>query len=177
MMTPSSIRRQKGFTLIELMVVVVIVSVVTSMSLLSLSGGDQSKLTAQQNQLKTLLSLVRDQSTFDRKLYLVVPDEKGLTTHVFYQNKWKESPKVEFLAWKSGLIVQWSVDEVFAQKQQLPEEGWMFWPTGEVLEGDISFAIGGDKFTAPKKENIVTVSWNDILQFDVETGKALDEAW
>jgi len=175
-MKPSSIQSQQGFTLIELMVVVVIVSVVTSMSLLSLSGGDQSKLSAQQNQLKTLLSLVRDQSTFDRKLYLLVPDDKGLTTHVFEQNKWKESPKVEFVAWKPGVIVEWSVDETFAQKQQLPKAGWMFWPTGEVLEGEVSFAVGGDKFTAPKKENIVKVSWNDILQFDVETGGEFDDA-
>ncbi|VAW45535.1 hypothetical protein MNBD_GAMMA04-740 [hydrothermal vent metagenome] len=176
MMKFSPIRHQQGFTLIELMVVVVIVSVVTSISILSLSGGDQRKLTAQQNQFKAWLSLVRDQSTFDRKLYLVVPDEKGLTAHVYYQNSWKKSPNVEFLAWKSGVTVQWSVDDVFAQKQQLPEAGWMFWPTGEVLEGDVSFAIGGDKFTAPKKENIAKVLWNDILQFDIETGQALDEA-
>ncbi|MCF6254077.1 MAG: prepilin-type N-terminal cleavage/methylation domain-containing protein [Thiomicrorhabdus sp.] len=161
-------KQQQGFTLIELMVVVVIISVVTSVSVLSLSGGDKSKLTAQQNQLKMLLSLVRDQSTFDRKLYLVVPDEAGLTTYIFAQNKWKKSPKVEFLAWKNGLTVQWSVDKVFAQKQQLPEPGWIFWPTGDVLQGDVSFSIGGDKFTAPKKENIVTVSWNDILQFDAD---------
>lgn len=167
---------QKGFTLIELMVVVVIISVVTSISILSLGAGDQNKLTAQQNQLTSLLSLARDQSTFDRKLYLVVPDKKGLTTHVFDENKWQKSSKVEFVAWKPGLTVQWSVDEVFAQKQQLPEAGWMFWPTGEVLEGDVSFAIGGDKFTAPKKENIVNISWNDILQFDVETGGGLDDA-
>jgi len=167
-MKQSHIQHQQGFTLIELMVVVVIISVVTSISVLSLSGGDKSKLTAQQNQLKMLLSLVRDQSTFDRKLYLVVPDETGLTTHIFEQNKWKASPKIEFLAWKNGLTVQWSVDKVFAQKQQLPEAGWMFWPTGEVLQGDVSFAVGGDKFTAPNKENIVTVSWNDILQFDAD---------
>lgn len=167
-MKSSHTQYQQGFTLIELMVVVVIISVVTSISVLSLSGGDKSKLTAQQNQLKMLLSLVRDQSTFDRRLYLVVPDETGLTTHVFEQNKWKKSPKVEFLAWKNGLTVQWSVDKVFAQKQQLPEAGWMFWPTGEVLQGDVTFAVGGDKFTAPNKESIVTVSWNDILQFDAD---------
>jgi len=161
-------KHQKGFTLIELMVVIVIISVVTTISILSLNGGDKSKLIVQQNQLKTLLNSVRDQSTFDRKLYLVVPDETGLTMYVFEQNKWKKSPKVEFLAWKNGLTVQWSVDEVFAQKQQLPEPGWMFWPTGEVLKGGVSFAMGGDKFTAPNKENIVSVSWNDILQFEAD---------
>jgi len=119
--------------------------------------------------------LVRDQSTFDRKLYLVVPDESGLTTHVFHQNKWQESSKVALLEWKPGMIVEWSVDEIFAEKQQLPEAGWMFWPTGEVLEGAVSFAMGGDKFTAPKKENIVKVSWNELLQFEVEIGSTLDD--
>ncbi len=174
-MIPHHVQQSKGFTLIELMVVVVIVSVVTSISILSLGGGDQRKLTAQTNQLKSLLMLVRDQSTFDRKLYLVVPDESGLTTHVFHQNKWQESPKVALLEWKPGMVVEWSVDETFAKKQQLPEAGWMFWPTGEVLEGAVSFAMGGDKFTAPKKENIVKVSWNELLQFEVEIGSALDD--
>ncbi len=167
--------QQKGFTLIELMVVVVIVSVVTSISLLALGGGEQRKLTSQTQQLKTLLTWVRDQSTFDRKLYLVVPDEEGLITYVFHQNRWQESSKIDELAWQPGIRVSWLVDEVFAYNQQLPEAGWMFWPTGEVLEGEVSFAIGGDKFRAPKKENIIRLTWNELLQFNVETGAVLHD--
>ncbi|VAW48612.1 hypothetical protein MNBD_GAMMA03-92 [hydrothermal vent metagenome] len=169
-------QHQKGFTLIELMVVVVIVSVVTSISILSLGASDQNKLTAQQNQLKTLLVLVRDQSTFDRKLYLVVPEKTGLTTHVFIENKWKESPKIEFLAWQPGLTASWEVDEAFAQQQQLPEAGWMFWPTGDVLEGTVVFSVGKDDGSiASEKENTAKVAWNDMLQFDADTEDMLDE--
>ncbi len=175
MLKSSSNQPQKGFTLIELMVVVVIVSVVTSISIMSLGTSDQNKLTTQQNQLKSLLKLVRDQATFDRKLYLIVPDEKGLTTHVFIKNQWKKSSKIEFIAWQPALTVVWEVDESFAQKQQLPDAGWMFWPTGDVLDGAIAFSVGGDKFTAPKKEDIAKVSWNDILQFETETGSGLDD--
>ncbi len=148
------------------MVVVVIISVVTTMSVLSMSGGDKSKLTAQENQLKAFLGLVRDQSAFNRRLYLVVPDKTGLKTYVLLKKKWETASKVDFLAWSSGVTVSWSVDETFAKNQQLPEAGWMFWPTGETLEGDITLSVGGDAFRAPEKENIVKVSWNDLLQFD-----------
>ncbi len=168
------LKKQAGFTLIELMVVVVIVSVVTSISILSLGSSDQKKRLSQQNQIKTLLTFVRDQSTFDRKLYLVVPKKEGLTTYVFSDNVWKVSPKVDFLAWQPGLAFRWTVDDVFADKQQLPEAGWMAWPTGDVLEGEIVFWVG-DWNTKPKKEDRVRVSWDGLLRFDSVTDTATQE--
>jgi len=165
--SPSS--KQAGFTLIELMVVVVIVSVVTSISILSLGPSEQAKLTTQQNQLKTLLGFVRDQSTFDRKLYLVTPDDKGLTTHVFTKNKWQKADKVAFLAWQAGINASWKVDEDYAQQQQLPDPGWLFWPTGEVLEGEAYFSVGENAFQNSNKAEVSTVVWDGLLQFESST--------
>lgn len=159
--------KQAGFTLIELMVVVVIIAVVTSIGVMSLSSNDQARLTNQKNQFKSFMNLVRDQSSFDRALYLVSPDERGLTTYVFKQGAWKTASKVEFFPWQQGLTIDWSFDKSFAQKQQLPKSGWMFWPSGEALAGSVTFSLEGEQTPFQTDEHDDnSVVWNGLLQFE-----------
>ena len=168
-----SSEKQQGFTLIELMVVVVIMSVIISVTVLSLSPSEQARVTSQANKIKSYMSLVRDQSAFERKLYLVAPDQSGLTPYVMQQGRWQLAETLEKLSWLEGIQADWELDSSMAQKQQLPKAGWMFWPSGEVVSGEIHFNLG-ENFPPSRgtragegatQDNQAFVSWNGILQF------------
>jgi general secretion pathway protein H len=167
--------RQHGFTLIELMVVVVIMAVVLSVGMLSLRPSDAALLTTQQSQLKSLLRLASDHAAFEQRLYLVAPDEQGLTTYVFTDQAWSVSSKMVFLPWQAGLSVQWNTDLTFAEQNQLPQAGWLFWPSGEVLPGEVEMQLDGQTMSqvAPSKTNsvkqtdkVTTVVWDGLLNFE-----------
>lgn len=159
--------KQAGFTLIELMVVLVIVAVVMGVTVLSLSSNEKSRLNAQKNQLKSYLSLVRDQSTFDLKLYLVAPDQQGLKTLVFDKDSWKIASKVAPLVWQDGVMADWRLDSTFAHRQQLPSAGWIFWPSGEVLSGKVTFTLQGGAQSQAQAESELdnSVAWNNLLKY------------
>lgn len=166
--------RQRGFTLIELMVVVVIMAVVLSVGMLSLRPSDSALLNTQQGQLKSLLRLASDHAAFEQTLYLIAPNQEGLTTYVFTDQAWSVSPKVAFLPWQAGLNVEWNTDLTFAQQNQLPQAGWLFWPSGEVLPGEVSMQLDGQTQLTPSSKGgelatvtkVTTVAWDGLLNFE-----------
>jgi len=165
-------QRQLGFTLIELMVVMVIISVVVSVGMISMGGNEQSTLRAQERSIKALLSYVRDQSALKQQLYLVAADEDGLSTYHLVKGRWQQDSTVQVLSWQEGVNVEWEVERSpFTQQQELPKEGWVFWPSGDVLAGAIFIQSLQDK-QASSLENLSSYSfrWNGLLQFT-----ALDE--
>ena len=161
------IRVQSGFTLIELMVVMVIMSVVVSVAVISLGGNEQTTLRAQQSSAKALLTFVRDKSAIKQQMYLVAPDKAGLTTYVLKTGKWQVDNRIEKLAWQEGLDIEWQVDNTaFAQQQNLPSEGWVFWPSGDVLGGAIYMrSLQTKQATGPQDWSSYSFSWNEVLQF------------
>jgi len=169
-----AIVKQAGFTLIELMVVLVIIAVVTGVTVMSLTSNTQAKINSQKSQLISYLGLVRDQSTFDLKMYLLVPDQQGLIPYDFSRGKWQKSQKIKPLNWKEGLVVDWKLNKRFTQQQNLPKAGWVFWPNGEVLKGKVTFSLlensnsSGRKYKADEAEQN-SVIWNGLLQFEAES--------
>ena len=69
---------QAGFTLIELMVVVVIVSVLLASAVLSLKPNESATLRQQTIAFKGALIAMCDQATFDQHIYVLVPKKKGI---------------------------------------------------------------------------------------------------
>ena len=160
--------KQMGFTLIELMVVVVIMSIVVAIGVISMGGNEQATLRAQQGSAKALLSFVRDKSTIKQQLYLVAPDEQGLSTYVQKAGKWEIDSEVKALEWQPGVTVDWEVDNrAFAQQQNLPKEGWVFWPSGDVLVGAIVMKPKQASAKAGLLDGFSSYSfrWNGLLQF------------
>lgn len=60
----SSMRRQKAFTLIELMIVVVIIGVMAALSTMSVGGNDMRRLKSEAKRLQGLISLAQDEAIF-----------------------------------------------------------------------------------------------------------------
>ncbi len=159
---------QRGFTLIELMVVVVIISVVVSVGMMSLGSNEQATLRAEERSVKALLSYVRDQAAMKQRLYLVAVDEQGLSAYSQQRGKWELDSDIAPLKWSESLVVEWKIDnQQFAQQQNLPKEGWVFWPSGDVMAGAILLNIRSDAVNTREQEpSSYSVHWNGLLQFD-----------
>lgn len=144
--------------------VVVIISIVLGVGMLSLNQNDQNQLRAQTNKVKGLLEFVSDLSALDQKMYLVVPDETGLTTYRSVKGAWSLATKVSPLKW--GVEAQWQTQISDVQRFELPKPGWVFWPSGEVIPGEIELMTLAQQ--QQQQQNSVApevIQWNVFLQF------------
>jgi len=162
-----SAKLQTGFTLIELMVVVVIMSVVVAVGMISMGGNEQATVRAQERSAKALLSYVRDKAAIKQQLFLVAPDEAGLTAYRLTAGKWQTDEGVEPLVWDERLTITWDINNTaFAQQQNLPKPGWVFWPSGDVLAGSIEMSSAPNNQTSSLDEtSSYSFSWDGLLQF------------
>ena len=158
-------KTQKGFTLIELMVVVVIMSVVVSVGVLSLGRFNQDLADNQQAKIESFFKQVADQSAFSQKLYLVAPDDKGLSVYLFLNTEWLADESLNSLIWHEGFSVSWELDEHFTQQQNLPRPGWLFWPSGEVIAGKIVLESLISEPNESSNKSEITINWNESLEF------------
>ncbi|WEJ62520.1 prepilin-type N-terminal cleavage/methylation domain-containing protein [Thiomicrorhabdus lithotrophica] len=160
-----TVKTQKGFTLIELMVVVVIMSVVVSVGVLSLARFNQDLAENQQAKIESFFKQVADQSAFSQKLYLIAPDDKGLSVYRFLNAEWLADESMDSLIWHEGFRVSWELDEHFVQQQNLPRSGWLFWPSGEVVAGKIVLGNLTSEPNESASDSEITIDWNEALEF------------
>lgn len=161
-----SLKSQAGFTLIELMVVVVIVAVVVSVAVLSFARVNSDRLQTEKAKMQVLLQQVLDEAAFKQKLILVVPNKAGLRFYSQKAYQWQEEGNLQQVSWPEYLEVDWQLDTRAVNPQILPKEegtvlqGWLFWPNGEVLAGQITFTMldGG-------REVSRSLAWDEQLEF------------
>jgi len=150
---------QSGFTLIELMVVLVVMAVVVSVGIMSFASLNQDAVSSQKNRIQQYLKQVSDEAAFKQKLLLVIPDEKGLTAYSKVNVEWQADAAVESYRWPEHLNAEWVLDETLVERQRLPGAGWMFWPNGDVVEGKIVLQMKADR------EETASIEWNTLLVF------------
>lgn len=148
---------QRGFTLIELMVVIVILAVVLSVGVIAVKPNESALLNQQVAQLKGALLQTCDFAAFEQKIYALVPSQQGLDVYRLETAEWQIAPKTQPLKWSEGVTVSWNLDEDLAKVNKLPEPGWLCWPSGEVLEGRVDFELAGSQRS---------LSWSQVLRFE-----------
>lgn len=163
-------RQQVGFTLIELMVVIVILSILLSTAVMSLKPNESAELRQQTIAFKGALISICDKSAFDQHIYALVPDKKGLEVKRLSKGVWQEADlgaiNSNSLKWHEAMKVDWILNEEISKSNGLKKAGWMCWPSGEVNRGSISF----------KLNNLTnSLQWNEILDFTLEEKDALQE--
>lgn len=165
----NKVKRQKGFTLIELMVVVVIMAIVASVGVMSLGGQTQTQLESEERRFMAAFSWVQDQSTLRQKLFLLAPNEEGLRAYYLSQGKWQEAKQFRAVSWPVGWQVDWNGEQNGEQLQpKAPANGWLIWPSGDVSPGEVTwlaeFERDWQKGTQEEEHQRV-LSWNGLLSF------------
>ncbi|WP_106477882.1 type II secretion system minor pseudopilin GspH [Phytohalomonas tamaricis] len=147
-------RDVRGFTLLELLVVVVIVSLATTLSVAWLGGDDHRRLDAATEQLYSDLSLARDVAFLDQQIIGWQADDQGyrFVTWRHRQNadEWGWVPlgsqRLAPQAWPIPLSVESSSTSV----QPVPDTDTprlVWWPNGEVIGGRLVLGYDGTQRT------------------------------
>ncbi|BBP42670.1 hypothetical protein THMIRHAT_04160 [Thiosulfativibrio zosterae] len=150
---------QQGFTLIELMVVVLIVAVLLAVGMVSMAPNDSALLRQQVKQVQGALQQTCDQAAFSQHMMALVPSDKGLEMLEVSQGQWQAFAGAKDMAWLAGIRVTWQADETVAKAQKLTRPGWICWPSGEILPGEMRFQSTDLK---------AQLSWNPILRFELK---------
>lgn len=86
----SSVRRSAGFTLLELMVVLVIIGIILSFAMLSVGGDDIGELMEQEtHRMTTLLELASDEAVLRGEELAVLFSEDGYEFLVLNEERWQ----------------------------------------------------------------------------------------
>lgn len=136
--------RSRGFTLIEIIVTLVIISVLLTLAATSLSGNRREDLLQEEaKRLYSLMQLAKDEAMLNsRDVGLVLtPDGYGF---VYWENmKWRpftDFSSFRLRALKPGMTLEIEVEGSRLPKQYQDEKNRLavvFWSTGEVMASKI----------------------------------------
>ena len=86
----SSVRRSAGFTLLELMVVLVLIGIIFTFAMLSFGGDEYAELMEQEShRMTTLLELASDEAVLRGEELAVLFSEDGYEFLVLIENRWQ----------------------------------------------------------------------------------------
>ena len=140
--------KQVGFTLIEIMVVVVIISVMSVAISLSLGGTSDRTARLQANRFIAVVNEVRDEAVIAGQDYALVVEEKA-QTYAFTVARQSGRTLVSDALFKTRSIdaevkIEWQVFEVFEEDQEAKPKV-LITSLGDITPFEMSF--GGKKST------------------------------
>lgn len=144
------------------MVVVVILAVVLSAATLALTPSESARLNQQSLQLKGALQQTCDQAVFRQKIHALLVDKKGMTMRVLSRNQWQTVDAMDDVPWVDGVNVTWTSQPELQTRFGLPGDGWLCWPTGEILPGLVEMRM--DQL---RKQ----LSWTPLMKFKTQQGR------
>ncbi len=130
-------QRARGFTLVEIVIAVAILSVVLLMAVPSLSGviADR-KLRASLDSFNNLVRQALERSVNEHRSYLIVWGKDDVTVQPEAFMKDEEKKAVATLALENGSALTLTLPA--AMKPKPPGE-WIFWPTGTCEPATVKF--------------------------------------
>jgi general secretion pathway protein H len=123
----SPLRRRQGFTLIEVMVVMVLISIIITFAVLSIDTGPE-ELRREGNRIATLMDLAADEAVMNGREYRVVFQRQGYAFEEFRDSEWQPSgdellhPRDLPAGMRMSLSLENEPVELAAPEEQLTEK-------------------------------------------------------
>lgn len=139
-------RRQDGFTLIELSIAVVVMVVILAMAVPSVNGvlADR-RLRRSLDDVNRLVLQAQERSSAERRSYLIVWSDKqfALRPEAFIQGE--DRKPVASLKWQKGDSFTLSFPAAIDEE---PPSEWIFWPSGNCEPAVVTYRGASGAWTA-----------------------------
>ncbi len=140
------VQRSRGFTLVEIIIAVAILTVVLLMAVPSLSGviADR-KLRASLDQFNNLVRAAQERSVNEHRAYLIVWSDKEVFVQPEAFGRDEEKKPAATLALEQGSALTLTLSAALTPK---PAGEWIFWPTGTCEPATIKYEGRAGTWTA-----------------------------
>ena len=178
-------RREQGFTLIEIMVVVIVIATISAMSLLAINQTSDRRYETEANKLLIWLQQISERASLEGAAYGIVTESdserEGATTPsaitrlrvvVYYRMRWVAVSAPEPFLLEDGATVHWLLED--AETEELMPQGDQManWYGDEIERLLPEMAFLPDGYIEPKAEIVLSFDsfertyvylWNDAI--------------
>lgn len=159
----TSQRQQSGFTLVELIVVIVIIGVMVGMSTLALSGRDQeASIRRDADRLRAVISLLQDEAIIQSREYGIQTFDRGYRFFIMDdQQRWlpiTEDKTFRPFVFSDGVSATLVLDGVITPIMRLDERGFP----------SVTIPAEGETADANSSPTIYVLSSGEMSQFEIQ---------
>ena len=162
-------RREQGFTLIEIMVVVIVIATISAMSLLAINQTSDRRYETEANKLLIWLQQISERASLEGAAYGVVPESDPeregevtpsaimrLRVVVYYRMRWVAVSAPEPFLLEDGATVHWLLQD--AETEELMPQGDQManWYGDEIERLLPEMAFLPDGYIEPKAEIVLS---------------------
>ena len=162
-------RREQGFTLIEIMVVVIVIATISAMSLLAINQTSDRRYETEANKLLIWLQQISERASLEGAAYGIVtesdPEREGgatpsaitrLRVVVYYRMRWVAVSAPEPFLLEDGATVHWLLED--AETEELMPQGDQManWYGDEIERLLPEMAFLPDGYIEPKAEIVLS---------------------
>ena len=162
-------RREQGFTLIEIMVVVIVIATISAMSLLAINQTSDRRYETEANKLLIWLQQISERASLEGAAYGIVtesdPESEGgatpsaitrLRVVVYYRMRWVAVSAPEPFLLEDGATVHWLLQD--AETEELMPQGDQManWYGDEIERLLPEMAFLPDGYIEPKAEIVLS---------------------
>jgi prepilin-type N-terminal cleavage/methylation domain-containing protein len=158
-------RREQGFTLIEIMVVVIVIATISAMSLLAINQTSDRRYETEANKLLIWLQQISERASLEGAAYGIVTESEGgatpsaitrLRVVVYYRMRWVAVSAPEPFLLEDGATVHWLLED--AETEELMPQGDQManWYGDEIERLLPEMAFLPDGYIEPKAEIVLS---------------------
>jgi type II secretion system protein H len=155
--------RSRGFTLIEIMVVLVIMTVFLAIVILGFERIESRRVEQQADELTMWLKYVADSSIFDGVVYGIDLTPDTLQTYGYSRGQWSQSLSMEKFVIKAPIEIEFQTGQdasliaaaVERDKEDVAVVPELVFMPGGTIEPKGSFIV------TAKQQNSISIYWND----------------
>ena len=153
-----NINRQRGFTLIEVAVLVMIVATISAMSLLAINQAFDRRYANEADRLRIWLQQLSERSALEGAAYGVIEEKSEsaagrLRAVAYYRMRWVAVTSPQPFTLSDDATIDWLVDAASESEELLPQEESLFDKQGAEIERLLpEIAFLPDGYIEPKAE-------------------------